>query len=54
MDCTENLPMSGDAKMNGHECEVPLGHVLAGIRRKNVIELFISSSANIYKRRRYE
>lgn len=46
--------MSRDAKMNGHGCEVSLDHLLAMIRRKNMIELFISSSANRYKRRRYE
>lgn len=54
MDCTENLLRSRDVKMNGHGCNVSPDHLLAGIRRKNTIELFISSSANRYKRRRYE
>lgn len=51
MDCTENLLMDRIAKMNGHGCEDSLDHLLAVIRRINMIKLFISSSANRYKRR---
>lgn len=49
MNCTENLLVTRDAKMNGHRCEVSLVHLLEGIRRKIMIELSVSSSANKYK-----